>query len=220
VAAVAIHRILGAIRDRIDVARGAADRVAGCHRKGHAEHKDCGNFLEHPSSPNLTACGNAAPPERLHYGRVLSGWPVNGRGNMRKAGLVLIALLSGCVPHQGIKLVRPLHPLEIATAPYQEVATTALTGTLMYEGGCLLFRDEGSHVLFMPVWPDGSSFNGNALLYHLPGKGDQWVAITQEVLLYGQPLQWNALHADTYLPIEHQCGAYPPYFVTQVRPAN
>ncbi|MGE5563544.1 MAG: hypothetical protein ACM3ZV_09580 [Bacillota bacterium] len=116
--------------------------------------------------------------------------------------------------------VRPLRPLEIATAPYHDVATTALTGTLMYEGGCLLFRDEDSRAILMPVWPAGSSFNGTALLYHLPGKADQWVAVGQEMLVYGQPLQWATLNSPVYQPAQHQCGAFAPFFVSAVRPAD
>lgn len=137
---------------------------------------------------------------------------------MRKAGLIVMLVLGGCMNDH--PRIRPLRPLEIATAPYQDVATTALTGTLMYEGGCLLFRDEPSRALLMPVWPAGSSFNGTALLYHLPGKSDQWVAVSQEVLLYGQPLQWPTLAGIPYQPIHLQCGAYQPFFVTAVRPAD
>jgi len=137
---------------------------------------------------------------------------------MRKAGLAAVLMLGGCFSNH--PAVRPLRPLEIATAPYRPVATTALTGSMMYEGGCLLFRDEQSGALVMPVWPAGSSFNGTALLYHLPGKADQWVAVAQEELIYGQPLQWGTLGGLAYQPIQHQCGAYPPFFVTNVRPAD
>jgi hypothetical protein len=137
---------------------------------------------------------------------------------MRKAALAAILALSGCMSNH--PAVRPLRPLEIATAPYQPLATTALSGSLMYEGGCLLFRDEEGGALLMPVWPAGSSFNGSALLYHLPGKADQWVAVAQQVLLYGQPLQWSTLAAPPYQPVREQCGGYPPFFVTNVRPAN
>jgi len=136
---------------------------------------------------------------------------------MRKAALIAILMLGGCFGRSGI---RPLRPLEIPTAPYQEMTTTALTGSLMYEGRCLLFRDEQSRLVVMPVWPAGSSFNGTAVLYHLPGKNDQWIAVSQEVLLYGQPLQWQSLDGQLYRPFEGQCGIYPPFFVTGLRPAD
>ena len=138
---------------------------------------------------------------------------------MRKAGLVLVLLLGGCMFHNEPK-IRPLRPLEIATAPYQPLATTALTGSLMYEGGCLLFRDEASQALLMPVWPTGTTFNGTSLTYHLPGKADQFVAVAQEELLYGQPLEWGKFGDGQYEPFYYQCGAYQPYFVTNVRPAD
>lgn len=137
---------------------------------------------------------------------------------MRKVGLLAVLLLSGCFNNH--PAVRPLRPLEIATGPYQPLATKALTGTLMYEGGCLLFRDDRSGAIWMPVWPDGSSFNGTALLFHLPGKSDQWLTVSQEVLLSGQPTSWTALGAVSYLPFRGQCGAYAPFFVSQVRPAD
>ena len=137
---------------------------------------------------------------------------------MRKVGLLAILLLPGCLSNH--TAVRPLRPLEIATAPYQPLVTAALTGTLMYEGECLLFRDEGSGAILMPVWPAGSSFNGTALLYHLPGKSDQWVVVSQEVLLSGQPIGWTTLGGVPYQALHRQCGAYAPFFVSQVRPAD
>jgi hypothetical protein len=136
---------------------------------------------------------------------------------MRKTGLLAILILAGCVEHPGI---RPLRPLEIATAPYLPFAPAALTGSLMYENGCLIFRDEQSGMLMTPVLPGGSTFNGTALTFHLPGKADQLVAINQEVLFYGRPLQWSTLPGAAYQPVQHQCGAYPPFFVAAVRPAD
>ena len=138
---------------------------------------------------------------------------------MSRALLFALLMLGGCT-FNNHPAVRPLRPLEIPTAPYQPMATTALTGTLMYEGGCLLYRDETSGALLMPVWPAGSSFNGTALSYHLPGKSDQWIAVAQELLVYGQPLRWKTLAAPTYEPFQRQCGAYAPFFVTNVRPAD
>jgi hypothetical protein len=135
---------------------------------------------------------------------------------MRKAGLLIGILLGGCVSHGG---VRPLRPLEIATAPYHQVATTALTGSLMYEGQCLLFRDEQSGALLMPVWPDGSTFNGTAVLFHQPGKADQRVMVAEEFRMDGQPLQWTTLLGETYEPFQRVCGIQP-FFVTRVRPAD
>jgi hypothetical protein len=137
---------------------------------------------------------------------------------MRKAGLLPILLLAGCMAEH--PSIRPLRPLEIPTVPYRDVATAALTGSLMYEAGCLLFRDDETRAVVMPVWPAGSTFNGTALLYHLPGKADQWVAVNQEAVLYGQPLQWSALGTADYGPVEHQCGAFPAYYVSSVRPAD
>ena len=136
---------------------------------------------------------------------------------MRKAAVVAMVALGGCVAQRG---VRPLRPLEIATAPYQEVKSAALTGTLMYEGGCLLFRDEQSRMLFMLVWPAGTSFNGSAVTFHLPGKANQVLAIAQELVIGGQPIVWGTLGTPFYQPLQHQCGAYPPFFVSSARPAD
>lgn len=140
---------------------------------------------------------------------------------MHKAGLAIAVLgltlaLGGCIGHGG---VRPLRPLEIATAPYHQVATTALTGSLMYEGGCLLFRDEASGALLMPVWPDGSSFNGTAVLFHQPGKADQRVMVAEEFRMDGQALDWSSLFGEAYEPFQRVC-AMPPFFVSRVRPAD
>jgi hypothetical protein len=136
---------------------------------------------------------------------------------MRLTWLAAMMFLGGCVSHNG---VRPLRPLEIATAPYQQVATSAMTGTLMYEGGCLLFHDEGSGLNYMPVWPVGSTFNGTAVLFHKPGRADQWIAVAQELFIEGQPIGWPTLRSLTYQPFHHQCGGFSPFFISSVTPAN
>jgi hypothetical protein len=216
VAAFSVHRVLGAVCDRVDVARCSADSIAGGDRQGDAEQNHSRQFLDHLMSPSLTAIGNAALPERLHNRRVLFGAPL-AEWTMRITGLAAIVMLCGCVSHGG---VRPLRPLEIATAPYQQVAISALPGSLMYEGGCLLFHDEQSGLNLMPVWPIGSSFNGTAVLFHQPGRSDQWVAVAQELLIEGQPIGWPTLKSLTYQPFQHQCGGFTPFFISAVRPAN
>lgn len=132
-------------------------------------------------------------------------------------GLVLPALLflSSCATHG----VHPLTPQDLATAPYQSVATTALTGSLLYDGGCLLFRDDQETVQLMPVWPNGSIFNGTTLTFHQPGKSDQLIVVAAEIRIEGQPVQWSTLSAPAYGRIHRQCG-YQPFFVSRVRPAN
>ena len=101
--------------------------------------------------------------------------------------------------------------------PYQWNSTTAATGSLLYEGGCLLFHDEDGNRLFLPVWPSGSSFNGEAVTMHTPGKIDQPVQVAQEILVSGQPLA-PPLPVNL-APFEHQCGA-PPMAVVAVKPAD
>lgn len=137
---------------------------------------------------------------------------------MRKVMLSAVLLLGACVSNTNGG-VHPLRPLEIAMAPYQPTVTAALAGSLMYEGNCLLFRDEATKVYLMPVWPYGSSFNGTGLLFHQPGKTDQRIMVAEEFLMEGQPLQWSTLSGATYAPFLNQCG-YQPFFVSSVRPAN
>jgi hypothetical protein len=136
---------------------------------------------------------------------------------MRKTGMAALVLLAGCISHPTI---RPLRPLEIPTAPYQEVVTSSLVGSLAYEGGCLLFHDEKSHGWLLPVWPAGTTFNGSEVFFHVPHKPDQRLVVTEEFVMGGQPLSWSKLPAGTYQPIEHQCGAYQPFLVSSVRPAD
>jgi hypothetical protein len=135
---------------------------------------------------------------------------------MRNAGILLALMLTSCVSHGGI---RPLRPLEIATEPYQETVTATLTGSLMYEGGCLLFRDEESTARLTPVWPAGSIFNGTSVIFHQPGKADQPVVVGEEFMMEGQPLQWSGLSAGAYSPFQQQCAAQP-FMVARVRPAD
>ncbi len=137
---------------------------------------------------------------------------------MRKAVVLLMSALGGCMssPSAGI---RPLRPLEIPTGPYQETITAALTGSLLYENGCLMFRDEDSHARLLPLWPVGTVFNGTSVIFHQPGKADQRVVLGEEFLMSGQQLRYAALVGGLYQPFERQCGVQP-FFVTLVRPAN
>jgi len=137
---------------------------------------------------------------------------------MRRAGLIALSLLGACEAHPE-EGVRPLRPLELATSTYEEAVTASMSGSLMYEGGCLLFRNEATNVHLLPVWPTGSVFNGTSVIFHHPGKADQPVLIGQEILMEGVPEQWPAVSATAYAPFEHQCGAQP-FFVSRVRPAD
>lgn len=137
---------------------------------------------------------------------------------MRKAGFFLICtLLAGCAPRP---LIRPLKPQEIALAPYHEVVTAALAGSLMYEGDCLLFRDEATKAYLMPVWPYGSTFNGTAVLFHQPGKAEQRIMVAEEFVMEGQPLEWPRLPQSYFVPFQRQCPGFQPFFVASVRPAD
>ena len=135
---------------------------------------------------------------------------------MRNAALFGLMMLSGCMSSSHI---RPLRPLEIAAAPYQETVTASPTGSLMYEGGCLLFRDDATKGRLLPVWPLGSVFNGTSVIFHQPANADQRIVIGEEFVMEGQPLGWPALPSASYLPFRHQCGAQP-FFVSRVRPAD
>jgi hypothetical protein len=137
---------------------------------------------------------------------------------MRLAGFFVLLSLGSCTAysHRG---VRPLRPLELATAPYDENAASTLTGTLMYEGGCLLFRDDETAARLTPVWPTGSVFNGTSVFFHRPGKADQPVLIGEEFVMQGRQGRWHDLYAPAYSPFERQCAA-PPFMVSRVRPAN
>ena len=134
-----------------------------------------------------------------------------------KTGLVSLLLLAGaCSYSTGI---RPLHPLELATSLYSETVTEAPTGSLMYEHGCLLFRDDESAALMLPIWPDGSIFNGTSVIFHQPAKAEQPIVLGQEFVMEGQAVPWQAISAENYAPFHHQCGA-KPFFVSKVRPAD
>ena len=135
---------------------------------------------------------------------------------MREAGLILCVLLgNGCATHG----VRPLRPLEVPTAPYQDRIATSAIGTLMYEGGCLLFRDEATKARLMPVWPTGSTFNGTSVFFHQPGKAEQRIVLGEEFLMEGQSMPWPTSLPAYYAPFQRQCAAQP-FFVSAIRPAN
>lgn len=137
---------------------------------------------------------------------------------MRRLSALALLFLQGCVPN-GHDSIRPLRPLELATAPYQKSVASALTGSLMYEGGCLLFRQDGAQAPLLPVWPSGSIFNGTSVIFHEPGKTEQPILIAQQFVMEGRTLPWAALSMSAYAPFEHQCRAQP-FLVSEVRPAD
>lgn len=134
---------------------------------------------------------------------------------MKRRISVLLLMLGAC----GTPGPHPLRPLEIATAPYRGIATSAFTGSLMYEGGCLLFRDDEKQLHLFPVWPDGTTFNGTSVIFHELGRADQRVVLNEEVLLEGQPVQWSSLPGPRIVLHRQRCGG-TPFAVLGVRPAN
>ncbi len=134
---------------------------------------------------------------------------------MRRFALVVFLLLQACAT-QG---VRPLRPGEIATAPYRFGQARPVLGTLMYEGGCLLFRTDGDSAVLLPVWPNGTRFEESLITFHEPGRADQRVAVGEEIRIDSLPLDWSSLDRGSFEPFRHQCGA-KPLFVAHLAPAN
>ena len=136
--------------------------------------------------------------------------------NKAPLALPLLFLLFACVASPGI---RSLRPLEIATAPYRQISTETHTGSLMYEGGCLIFSDGETPRRLIPIWPDGTVFNGNLVTFHHPAKDDQRVAVGEEFLIEGEPVSWHQLPRLRYAPFQQQCPA-EPFMISNVRPAD
>ena len=135
---------------------------------------------------------------------------------MRKFAFAAFVLLQACEANHG---VRPLRPQELAVSPYRDIVTSSLTGSLMYEGGCLLFRDDQTKARYLPVWPYGSVFNGTSVIFHQPAKADQRVIVGEEFVISGEASQWPQPPNPYYARFQSQCGA-PPFFVSGVRPAS
>ncbi len=135
---------------------------------------------------------------------------------MKQIFFVSILLVGACVSERS---VHPLRPLEIVTSPYHGISTEGLTGSLMYEGDCLLFREEGNHLQLMPVWPDGSTFNGTSVKFHEPGKAEQRIIVGEEFRMEGLPLHWVDVPNPRAGIFAQQC-ARDPFAVLGVHPAN
>jgi hypothetical protein len=135
---------------------------------------------------------------------------------MKQIFFLSILLVGACVSERS---VHPLRPLEIVTSPYHGISTEGLTGSLMYEGDCLLFREEGNHLQLMPVWPDGSTFNGTSVTFHEPGKAEQRIIVGEEFRMEGLPLHWVDVPNPRAGIFAQQC-AREPFAVLGVHPAN
>lgn len=136
---------------------------------------------------------------------------------LRGASLLALLLAAGACSHSNG--IRPLHPLELATSLYSETVTSAATGSLMYEDGCLLFHNDETAASLLPVWPDGSVFNGTSVIFHEPAKADQRIVIGEEFVMEGQAVPWRIVSPHDYQAFRHQC-VVPPFFVSRVRPAD
>ena len=134
---------------------------------------------------------------------------------MRLAVFVPIFLLGACASNG----VETLRTNEIATVGYSKFVTATAPGSLSYEGGCLVFRDDASKAAWVPVWPYGTIFNGTSLIFHQPGRADQPFVLNQEILLSGRPLTWADVPGPRAPLFERQCGGIP-FAVAEVRPAN
>ena len=135
---------------------------------------------------------------------------------MRKFIVVAVLTLTACVSSRG---VRPLRPHEIAIGPYHERPTQSFVGSLMYEGGCLIFDGENGSPRLLPIWPTGSRFEETLVTFHRPGKDDQRVTIGEEIRLDGVPSDWSQIRSPQFQSFERQCGARP-FFVSSLAPAN
>lgn len=136
---------------------------------------------------------------------------------MRMTALIAFLTLPACVSSGG---VRALHDYEIAIGPYHERPARSFVGSLMYEGGCLVFDGENGAVRALPIWPGGSRLEESLLTFHRPAKDDQRVAINEEIRLDGVPADWRQLDPATFAPFRQQCGWAKPFFVSGLAPAN
>jgi len=136
---------------------------------------------------------------------------------MRHLSLAALLLLQACASTSS---VRPLHDYEIAIGPYHERGSQSVVGSLMYEGGCLLFDGEKGSVRLLPIWPGGTRFEESLVTFHQPAKSDQRIVIGEEVRLDGVPTDWAQLDPRVFAPFRQQCGWARPFFVSGLAPAN
>ena len=134
---------------------------------------------------------------------------------LRRSLLLPLLLLAACASDG----IQPLKWLEIATSPYVDEVSSSLTGSLMYEGGCLIFRDDASHAHLVPIWPTGSTFNGTAVTFHQPAKAEQRIVVGEEFMMEGRAAEWAQIDSEYYDRFRQQCGS-KPFYVSAVRPAN
>ena len=133
----------------------------------------------------------------------------------RVIAIGLLTMLAACASTG----VRPLRAFEIATGPYHAAVKEQIVGSLMYEGGCLLFVNEDRTRQLLPIWPTGTLFEESMVTFHQPAKAEQRLVVGEEVRLDGEQADWSQLDSARYAPFRQQCGA-APIFVSGVAPAN
>jgi hypothetical protein len=134
---------------------------------------------------------------------------------MRRVALILVVLLQACASNG----VRPLRLDEIATASYHPASSESFVGSLMYEGGCLLFVSEDGTKQLLPVWPIGSRLEESLVTFHQPAKAEQRFTVGEEIKIDGTAGDWSQLDEREFAAFQQQCSAQP-FFVSAVTPAN
>lgn len=128
--------------------------------------------------------------------------------------IMCAVLLTGCATMEpSPSSVRGTYPL--ATWPGSEVITTVRGGSLHYSSGCLLFRDADKRD-FVPVFTDGSRFDGRVVAVVQPG-GERVIGLGQRITIEGDGKEWSSVPPGYNLSAFQKRCSVSPFFITHTK---
>jgi hypothetical protein len=96
------------------------------------------------------------------------------------------------------------------------VVVSEFSGRLALERDCLVLRIPQRSQTFLPIWPEGSRFDGRKVTLAIPGRAPILLPLTRDVRIGGSGRPWHEVPATLGLSeIASRCP-FTPFFVVEV----
>lgn len=104
----------------------------------------------------------------------------------------------------------------IPTHPNGDIITTSIAGSLVRRDDCLLFYGSRTARYFLPIWPVGSRFDGNAVAVPTAHGGEKIIVAGRRFTLSGSTGDWTNIRDPDLKAFERRCSV-TPFFVADVQ---